>query len=151
MPEALTTRLSRYFTLDEMTLSETAARYGIKNVPGPDELANLRQLCARLDQVRDLLGHPVIVTSGFRCESLNRAVNGSRTSAHVFGLAADIRCPEFGTPLEVCKAIAGSGIEFDQVIHEFGRWCHLGLAKPGFKPRRQLLTISDAGTKGGLA
>lgn len=151
MAEALSERLSRYFTLDEMTLSETAVRYGIANIPGPDELANLRQLCARLDQVRELLGHPVIIKSGYRSKALNRAVNGSRNSAHVFGLAADIRCPDFGSPLAVCRAIAGSGIEFDQVIHEFGRWCHLGLAKPGFKPRRQLLTINDSGTSAGLA
>jgi len=148
MPEAL--MLSRYFSLDEMTLSETAVRYGISNKPGPVELANLRRLCATLDKVRDLLGHPVIVTSGYRSESLNRAVNGSRSSAHMQGLAADIRCPGFGSPLAVCRAIAGSGIEFDQVIHEFGSWCHVGLAREDVMSRRQLLTIDSRGTAGGL-
>src|SRR5206468_895132 len=38
---------------------------------------------------------------------------------HTLGLAADILCPAFGAPLEVCRAIARSGILIDQLIHEF--------------------------------
>ena len=50
---------------------------------------------------------------------------------HMRGLAADILCPQFGLPLEVCRAIVAAGIVTDQIIHEFGRWCHVAFPAPG--------------------
>jgi hypothetical protein len=52
-------------------------------------------------------------------------------------LACDFVCPDFGTPYEVAEAIARVGIEFDQLIREYG-WVHLGLSEG--EPRRQTLT-----------
>lgn len=63
---------------------------------------------------------------------------------HMRGLAADIPCPRFGSPLEVCRAIVASGIATDQIIHEFGRWTHVAFAIPGLAARKQLLTIASA-------
>lgn len=143
-------KLSRWFTLDELTHSETAARYGISNDPTPAAMANLRLLAGVLDRAREYLGHPVFVSSGYRATAVNRAVGGKPTSAHVHGLAADITCPGFGPPIEVAKALANSGIEFDQIIHEFGRWVHISIPKPGTEPRRQRLTINQSGTREGL-
>jgi len=57
----------------------------------------------------------------------------------VHGCAADISVVGH-SPLEVAQWFAASDIPFDQVIHEFGEWVHVGMAKPGEKPRRQLLT-----------
>ena len=70
--------------------------------------------------------------------------------SHPRGLAMDFTAPAFGTPLEVCRAIAASEIDFDQVIHEFGAWCHLGVAAPGEAGRRMVLTIDRAGERPGL-
>ena len=142
------TQLSHYFTLSEMTISETAARRGIGNKPYPKALESLKRLCAFLDQIREHLGHPIIVTSGYRSPEVNVAVGGSKTSAHCKGMAVDFTCPAFGSPLEVARAISAMGIEYDQLIHEYGTWVHLGLAD---KPRRQMLTITKAGTRAGLA
>lgn len=142
------TQLSRYFTLEEMTISETAARRGIINRPSAKALENLKRLTALLDQVRDQLGHPIIVTSGYRSPEVNAAVGGSKTSAHCQGLAVDFTCPGVGSPLEVARRIAAMGLEFDQLIHEFGTWVHLGLRDDA--PRRQLLTIDRRGTRAGL-
>lgn len=142
------TQLSRYFTLTEMTISETGARRGLSNKPTADALENLKRLTVTLDRIRAALGHPVVITSGYRSPEVNAAVGGSKTSAHCKGLAADFTCPGYGTPLEVAKAIAAMGLEFDQLIHEFGTWVHLGLAD---KPRKQLLTIDKRGTRAGLA
>lgn len=120
--------MSKHFTIDELCRSDIAEQKGIDNTPGPEIVANLEKLIAVLDEIRDLVGGPVIVSSGYRCEKLNAAAGGSRTSAHRFGLAADITTPRM-SPKKLAELIRDSGIEFDQCIHEFGRWVHVGLAK----------------------
>ncbi len=134
-------QLSPNFALEHSTRSDTARERGIANHPADEHLAQLRRLAAALEEVQALLGAPLAITSGYRSAALNAAVGGVAASRHTLGLAADIVCPEFGTPLELARAIAASGIAFDQVIHEFGRWVHFGLAPEGDRPRRQLLTI----------
>lgn len=49
-------------------------------------------LMDKLDELRGLVGHPIYVTSGYRCPEHNRAVGGVDTSQHVLGNAADIYC-----------------------------------------------------------
>lgn len=130
--------LSPNFTLAEFTASDTASRLGIDNTPGAVTVGRLKTVAAALERVRTLLGHPIIITSGYRSPALNAKVPGSSdTSAHTQGWAADFRCPGFGPPLKVCQAIADSGLQFDQVISEYGSWCHLSV-DPRF--RGQLLT-----------
>ena len=83
-------RLSEHFTLSEMTRSATALDRGIKNVPSPTQVENLRELCQNvLEPLRKRFG-VIRVTSGFRCPELNRAVSGARDSQHTQGEAADI-------------------------------------------------------------
>lgn len=142
--------LSEYFSLSEMTVSETAARRGLKNAPVGKQLENLRDTAERLDTIRESLGHPVTVTSGYRSPEVNASVGGSKTSAHCHGLAVDFTCPRFGSPLAVARAILASGIEFDQLIHEFGTWVHIGFAESGKPSRKQVLTINKRGTLLGL-
>ncbi len=124
------TYLTEHFSLAELVTSEMAARHDIDNTPPPEVLANLRDVLAPgLERVREALAHQVvIVTSGYRSRVLNAVVNGSRESAHIIGLAADIICPRYGSPLEVCLAIVASGIAFDQVIAEGPGWCHISFA-----------------------
>ena len=130
------TRLSRHFTLEELTFSQTAIRQGIDNKPSLEAVAHLTRLAYCLEQVRALLGGPVRITSGYRSPGLNAVVGGAKNSAHLSGYAADFVCPSFGTPLEIVKAIAASGIKFDQCIQE-GMWVHIS-----FDPamRREVLT-----------
>jgi zinc D-Ala-D-Ala carboxypeptidase len=133
-------RLSRHHTLTELIASETARERGIDNRPGLRELDNLRRLAAGLDAVRDLLGHPLDISSGYRSPALNAAVGGVAGSQHTQGLAADFTCASFGSPLAVAQAIAASDIAFDQCILEFGRWVHLSFAAD---PRGRVLTIAS--------
>lgn len=142
-------RLSEHFALSEFTASQTAARLGIDNTPPPEIIAELRETAAMMEQARRRLGNKVItITSGFRCLALNRAIGSGDTSAHVRGMAADFICPSFGSPMEVAAAIVQSDIAYDQVIHEFDSWVHIGRS-PGL-PRRMVLTIDRAGTSYGL-
>jgi len=140
-------QISPHFTLIQLVRSETAEAHGIDNAAPPGLIDNLRRLAEGLEQVQALLGHPLKVSSGYRCPELNAVVGGSPTSQHVLGEAADFDCPEFGTPLEVAREIAASDIRFDQVILEYTRWVHISFSA---SPRSRLLTINNA-TQGYLA
>lgn len=141
-------RLTEHFDLAEFTISQEAARRGIDNTPPDEALENLYLLAMALEEIRARLGKPIVISSGYRSPALNAAVGGAATSAHVLGYAADLTCPGFGAPLSVCKAIATlPGFRYDQVIHEFGGWCHLSIDPRG---RMQTLTIDRKGVRKGL-
>ncbi len=130
-------QLTEHFSLTELTRSNTAARRGLDNTPPDWVVANLRLVAHALELVRSHYGRPVRVFSGYRSEAVNRAVGGSKTSAHKFGLAADFIIP--GVPVvEVCRWIERNVTGFDQLIYEFGPggWVHLGLGD-GRRPLRQ--------------
>ena len=131
-----------HFTIEELTRSQTATRNGIDNTP--EDLSNLMRIAWFLESLRSKLrmeypGAVIIVSSGYRSPELNLVIGGSKTSAHMLGLAADISCPDI-TPLELAQFIADTMADegFDQVIHEFERWVHVGLSEG--LPRYELLT-----------
>lgn len=142
--------LSPHFTLAQLTASEKAKQMGINNHPGTEVVDSLRRVADCLEQVQNLLGGKIKINSAYRCAALNRAVGSKSTSMHMLGLAADIVCPSYGSPLKVAQAVASSNIRFDQVIHEFDSWVHIGLAPIGHAERRQQLTIDKHGTRVGL-
>jgi zinc D-Ala-D-Ala carboxypeptidase len=118
-------KLSKYFTLDEMTRSQTASQRNILNVPNDTQIENLIELCiCVLDRIRETVSRPVMVTSGYRSNLLNKAVGGSRTSQHLQGQAADIQVKGMKTE-QLFQLILKSGIEFDQCIQEFDTWVHI--------------------------
>lgn len=141
-------RLSRNFTLAEFEASETAARRGIDNQAPPEVVNALLYTAQALEVVRKELGHPVIITSGYRSPDLNAAIGGSASSQHMRGEAADIIVPGFGRPIEVCRRILEAGIVFDQLINEFSAWTHISFVPSG--ARMALLTIDRQGTRRGL-
>jgi zinc D-Ala-D-Ala carboxypeptidase len=143
-------KLTPNFSLEELTASATAARQGLNNTPPPAIVQNLHELAKKLEEVRYVLGHPVIVSSAYRSLAVNRAIGSKDTSAHIKGLAADFICPGFGSPLEVAEELIAAGVRFDQMIHEFGQWVHLGLRPVDAPWRGELLTISSAGAQTGL-
>ena len=146
-------QLTPHFSLEEFTDSQTAARRGIDNMPSKEsqERKNLLRTANVLEEVRAILGHPVLVSSGYRNQWLNSAVGGSKTSAHVHGLAVDFTCPGFGSPKAICKKLEPhmKDLGIDQLIHEYNTWVHLGLR--ALAPRHQCLTIDTHGTRHGFA
>jgi zinc D-Ala-D-Ala carboxypeptidase len=148
-------KLTEHFALDESVVSQTAARLGIDNTPPPEIVDNLRKTAELLEQVRKALRAPILITSGYRCRELNRAVGGVARfvngkeilSAHTSGQAADFRCPGAGSPKSVAMMINGTpGIAFDQLIYEFDSWVHIAWATPN--RRLQVQTIDRAGARG---
>jgi len=80
-----------HFTINELTRSATARRFGIDNTPPQWAISNLSRLIDTvLDPARELLDAPIYVNSGYRCEKLNKAVGGVPRSYHLAGRAADL-------------------------------------------------------------
>ncbi len=118
--------LSKNFTLEEFLVSQTAERNGIDMTPSEEVIENLRMLVIGcLQPLRDEAG-PIFISSGFRPLELNTKIGGSATSEHVNGNAADLKVSR-QTPFDTCELIVVMELPFDQVIHEFGRWVHLGV------------------------
>jgi len=134
-------QLSKYFSKREMIRSSAADRLKINNEPNAEQLQNLKNFClTTMDAIRDHFNRPIIITSGFRCPELNKAIGGEKDSEHQFGFAADF---ELGEPYDrtlnsVFMEISVGNIPFTQVIYEFG-WIHISN-----NPNKQTKTCSIA-------
>ena len=128
--------LSEHFTLDEATYSETAVRLGIDNQPSTVQLENMKHSASQLEKIRALSG-ALRINSWLRLPAVNVAVGGSKVSSHMDGWAIDVSSSKH-TPYELCKMVKDSGLKFDQMIHEFGRWMHISFAP---EMRQQEITI----------
>lgn len=119
----------RYFSIEELTHSDTAKRLGIDNTPSAEAVKNLTELVENvLDPLRAAYGKPIHVNSGYRCPALNRAVGGVATSEHLTGKAADIT----GTPntkaenRRLFNLIRELRLPYRQLIDEKGfSWVHV--------------------------
>ena len=133
----------KYFTMSELTSSPTARRKGIDNTPNGVQRAALTALVTNiLDPLREAYGKPIVVTSGFRCPRLNRAVGGVAKSQHMKGEAADIRTlsDRPSDNKKLFDLIIKLGLPFDQCIDEYGyNWIHVSYTNQG--NRRQVLHI----------
>lgn len=134
-------KLSRYFTLQELTRSEAAPRLGIDNSCPAGLIPRLKKTAFQLDKIRELTGCPIYVVSGFRRPELNSAIGGAATSQHLKAEAADIVCPEYGRVSELATLIFENikELEVDQLIVEFYQWCHVSFTEG--TPRWQVLTM----------
>jgi len=134
-------KLSKNFSLQEMTKSQTALRRGIDNTPTPDKIEPLTMLCEKvLQPVRDHFDRPVTITSGYRSPELCLAIGSKTTSQHTKGQAADFEVPGVSN-MEVAQWIA-ENCEFDQLILECYTggntgWIHCSYVH---EPRKELLT-----------
>jgi zinc D-Ala-D-Ala carboxypeptidase len=147
-------KLTEHFSLEELTSSETAERNGWDNTPNASEIANLIRLAGMLEQVRSLIGKPIMINSAFRSKQVNDGVGSKDSSQHRVGCAADIRVPGMN-PDQVCRAIIEAKLPYDQIIREFynaetnaGGWTHISV--PNTKemtPRQQALIIDKSGTR----
>lgn len=146
--------LTPNFSLAELTSSAKARQLGIDNKPDADTIAKLKSTALMLERVREALGVPVVVTSGYRCERLNKAVGGVSTSDHVSGQAADIIAPAFGSPYQVAVKLAPKVKELGigQLILECAagkQWVHVS-RRLSAKPLNQILTYSNGRYQTGI-
>jgi len=131
--------LSKNFALEEFTRSATANRLGIINQPGPAEIAALGLLVQNvLQPLRDGVGFPIIISSGYRSPKLNEAIGGATKSQHMKGQAADLVSQDNAKLFNYIM----TNLPFDQLIWEAGNdeqpdWIHVSY-KPSFNRNRVL-------------
>lgn len=131
--------ISEHFAMSEFVVSHTATRLAIDNTPNASVTATLiNVLIPAMQQVRDLIGQPVIIKSGYRCPYLNAIVRGAPNSDHLTGHAADFVAPAFGDPLTICRALLANKdvLRWDTLIFEVG-WVHISF---NVRRRNQVLT-----------
>jgi len=134
-------KISKNFTLEEFLVSQTAVRHGIDMTPPLKIEANIIKLVETIVQpLRTELGSPIMINSGYRPEELNTLIGGSKTSAHRFGCAADMRCNAI-SPLDLSKLVFEMDLLYDQVIHELGAWVHCGIRWDNKDIRKEELTM----------
>lgn len=158
--------LTPHFTLEELVHSDTAVRLGIDNAPPAGIVDHLRVLAGGLEEIRDMLGKPLRILSGYRCEALERVLTAKDFAAwckrrggepddemwakyfagkaHPQGFAGDFTCQAFGTPAQIVKLVAISALRFDQLIEE-GTWAHASFA-PAMRRTVMSATFAPDGT-----
>ena len=105
----------KYFTIKELCKSSTATQKGIDNTPNSEIVSNLKNLVEYiLDPLREKYGKPILVNSGYRSPALNKAVNGSKTSQHMKGLAADITAGSVSKNKILFNLVQELDLPFDQ-------------------------------------
>ena len=139
----------KYFELEEFVRSNEAKRNGIDNTPSFEVVDNLCELVGKiLDPLRAAYGSSIKVSSGYRCERLNRLVGGVATSVHKKGLAADLQVSgSFDKFVEfVTDWLKKTGTRFDQCIIESdkkgSRWLHIGLRNNAGQQRGEVKTMN---------
>lgn len=135
-----------YFTIAELCASDTAKKYGIDNTPNSIVISHLQQLINFLNPLREAWGSAINVTSGYRCEKLNRFVGGSKTSSHLIGYGVDL-IPVNGKMDAFKKFIIDymKNKMFDQcIIEKLGKteWIHIGLYNLKGQQRKMIFNIT---------
>ena len=112
----------KYFSYSEFFSSDVAEKHQVKNIPDDAQLSqvlgNIKALVLNvLDPLRAMIAHPIIITSGYRCQRVNELVGGSKTSQHLLGKAADFHVQGY-TPqqMDVVYRTIQMYYDFDQLI-----------------------------------
>ena len=124
--------LSQHFVLGEFTRSKYPEVY---NIPSHEAIANMKRLCVWLEVLRNKVGHPIVINSGYRSPQLNRKVGGAPTSNHLTGCAADIRTNGMEQAIEYAAILVNyakeSQQDYDELLIEKNRygaiWLHFAV------------------------
>ena len=143
--------MTAHFAFSEFTNSDTATRLGVENTPSAAVSQRIFKLMDSMEIVRNVLDAPVFISSGFRCEELEKVIcakdyrawckrHGYKvdddswalyfvTKSHPAGYSADFTSPAAGTPTQIVTLLQRERVRFDQLICE-GTWVHIS-----FDPR----------------
>ena len=145
-------KLTEHFKLGEFTRSYTAKAHNIDNsVPDIETAYKLVALCVHiLEPLRNHVGHPIRISSGYRCPMLNAMVHGSKTSQHMYGEACDIAANDQSQAEEYFEYIR-KNLVFDQLIlecslggHQPSWWVHVSYS--GCGNRHEIMKMEDGRT-----
>tara|TARA_R100001594_G_scaffold11802_1_gene26427 strand:+ start:1006 stop:1503 length:498 start_codon:yes stop_codon:yes gene_type:complete len=115
-------RISKNFTLHELTRSNVGTRLGLNNEPTKDGVHKLTVMVNSLIQpIRDKLG-PIRITSAYRSPEINMAIGGSPNSQHCRYEAIDCQYVYKNKMdnIKIYNTLRELNLDFDQCILEFG-------------------------------
>ena len=139
-------QITEHFTVEEFERSSTASRLGIDNRVPAYFIPSLRTLCVEmLEPLRQEVGRPLLLTSGYRCPALNRAVGGKANSQHLRGEAADLYLPSVSEGMAWYNWLMNH-VNLDQLIWERQgerRWIHVSCQPNPERNRHQAFRIVD--------
>ena len=146
--------IGRHFKLKHLIYSNTAKNNSINNFPGVDNSPSQTEVVENLRSLMEIVVDPIvdiypdlIITSGYRCITLNSRLGGSSTSQHVFGQAVDIQIPGLSTA-DVYNYIYYQVTGWDQLIWEYperggSSWVHVSYSS---RNRRKTTLASRSST-----
>lgn len=122
-------KLTPNFTLEELAGTNNE-RYREKNLAeAQKQIGKMYQLAGFAERIREIVGKPIIINSGYRCVQLNNVLKGSLTSQHLLAEALDIRV-NGKTASELFQIIVASDLKYDQIILEKvgnAQWVHVSI------------------------
>ena len=136
-----------YFNLKEFERSSVADKYNIDNTIPKELIPHIEELIDFLNPIREAWGKPIIVTSGYRCNELNKKVGGVSNSAHTIGYGVDLQSGDFRVFSNFIKSyfMSHPEVKFDQVIIEKSgksQWIHIGLYNKDNKQRGMVFGVT---------
>lgn len=138
----MNTPVTMHFTIEELYASRKAKELGIDNKPTIQKMINLVYLAAYvLEPLRVAMNEPITISSGYRCEKLNKAVGGVYNSQHLKGQAADLCIDGDIEKGRRWFNYIKDHLLFDQLIWEHNAagvyWIHVSFVFPDFGKNRK--------------
>ena len=126
----MSTQLTPHFTLEELARTDVNG-YKLTNIAmAKEQMGKMYMLAGFAERIREIIGRPVIINSGYRCPALNKAVGGVSNSQHALAEALDIKVSG-KTALEILQIIVASDLKYDQIIWEKPKsgaaWVHISI------------------------
>lgn len=131
-------RPARWFSWGEMLSDRSYARRGYSETPTPEQRRAAAALASTvLDPLRDAIGGPLRVSTGWRGRRLNAEVGGVEESQHLTGEAADVTSVTHSSG-DLVSVLIEAGIPFDKAIwYAPERGGHLHVSYRGGGPNRR--------------
>lgn len=122
-------KLSAHFSLEELctTSNKELAKENLKEAKA--HLTEMECLAFFAEQIRAFLDTPMYISSGFRCDALNKSVGGAKNSQHRFFRAIDFIPKNMGID-EAFSRLKISNLVYGQLIKENSNgaaWIHVSM------------------------
>lgn len=130
--------LTPHFTIEELAGTSVEKYKKLNLLKAQEQMGKMYMLAGFAERVREIVGKPLIITSGYRCPELNKAIGGALTSQHIFCEAIDFVVKGL-RPEDVFNRIVTSDLKYNQIIIERNtkgsQWVHISIG--AFKQKLQ--------------
>lgn len=127
-----------HFTFFELAGTSVEKYKKLNLLKAQEQMGKMYMLAGFAERVREIVGKPLIITSGYRCPELNKAIGGAITSQHIFCEAIDFVVKGL-RPEDVFNRIITSDLKYNQIIIERNtkgsQWVHISIG--AFKQKLQ--------------